>query len=471
MPDAWFLPAGADTDASASSAAPAGSSAGAAWHEGSTAGGMSFRAPALDVQAADRVARTVRDSALAARRTIGIEGVVQSIGLVAQRLAAGPEAEEAIDTLSASLRWPRELARETLEKARRNWTLDELGRLLDAELTDPRVLDEYAPDPGEPARARRASGPPLLFQVLAANVPGVAVTAIVRGLLVRSGVLCKAGRDEPFLPALFARMLAEEDAVLGSTVAVTWWPFERETAEWSSWSRRADLVVAYGGADAIAGVRAALPAGKELLAYGPRVGIGAVLGGADHRQAADGLARDVCAYEQQGCVSPRLVFVVDGDVQAFGERLAKSLDAHTVRQPTPRLSDADAAAIRSLRAQREFDHARGTRLLASEPDLRWTVLIDPVPNIEATNLPRVVHLSAASSVGDLLTALKPLGGHIQAVGYAGEAGLAELAEGAAQLGASRVAPFGRIAWPPVDWRHDGRHQLLPLLRWTDWERD
>jgi hypothetical protein len=26
-----------------------------------------------------------------------------------------------------------------------------------------------------------------------------------------------------------------------------------------------------------------------------------------------------------------------------------------------------------------------------------------------------------------------------------------------------------MAWPPADWRHDGRMQLMPLLRWTDFE--
>ena len=463
MPDAWFLPA-----AYAESLA---SEAGSPWHAGTTAGGLQFRTPALDVQTAAHVATAVRDAALAARRTRTIEQVVQAIGRVAVRLATGPDADAATAALAASLGWPEDLARETLKEARSHWTLDAIGRLLDAELPDRRVLDGFAPDAAEPSRMRHASGPPLLFQVLAANVPGVAVTAIIRGLLARSGVLCKASRDEPFLPALFARLLAEEDAALGCTVAVSWWPFEVETSEWSAWSERADLLVAYGGEEAVAGMRSGLPPGKELLVYGPRVGVGAVLGGSDHGQAAERLARDVCAYEQQGCVSPRLVFVVDGDVRAFGERLAESLDEHTRHHAPPKLSDAAAASIRALRAGREFEETPDSGLLTSEPDLRWTVLIDSEPTIEATNLPRVVQLSAAPSVGDLLTALEPLSGHIQAVGYAGTDGVEELAEGAALLGVSRVAPFGRIAWPPVDWRHDGRYQLIPLLRWTDWERD
>ena len=187
--------------------------------------------------------------------------------------------------------------------------------------------------------------------------------------------------------------------------------------------------------------------------------------------AARRLARDVCAYEQQGCVSPRLVFVVGGDVQHFAELLALGLEEETQRQPPPDLAEAEAIAIRNLRAEREFDRGASRGLLTSEPDLRWTVLVDREPHLGVTSLPRVVHLCTIRDVGDLLTALQPLSGHIQAVGYAGGAGVEELAEGAASLGASRVAPFGQVAWPPVDWRHDGRHQLIPLLRWTDWERE
>jgi hypothetical protein len=66
--------------------------------------------------------------------------------------------------------------------------------------------------------------------------------------------------------------------------------------------------------------------------------------------------------------------------------------------------------------------------------------------------------------------LQPLDGRIQAIGYAGdEDRLASLAEVAVDLGVCRMAPLGRMAWPPAEWRHDGNFQLLPLLEWTEWE--
>jgi hypothetical protein len=111
-------------------------------------------------------------------------------------------------------------------------------------------------------------------------------------------------------------------------------------------------------------------------------------------------------------------------------------------------------------------------VLASERDLAWTVLLDDPPCLEVESLPRVVRVSRVGTLEILKRLIQPLSGRIQALGYAGDGGLLRLlAEVAADLGVGRLAPLGRLAWPPADWRHDGRYQLLPLLTWTDWEAE
>ena len=89
--------------------------------------------------------------------------------------------------------------------------------------------------------------------------------------------------------------------------------------------------------------------------------------------------------------------------------------------------------------------------------------------IRAEALPRLVWVCAIEDLAELARRLDPARRRIQAIGYAGSRGVERLADLAARDGVSRLSPFGTVAWPPADWRHDARHQLLPLLEWTDWE--
>jgi hypothetical protein len=347
----------------------------------------------------------------------------------------------------------------------RIWTEESLWDVLRSELADPDVLDGFRP--AGAGRQRRTAGHPLLLQVMAGNVPGVAVTGVMRALLCRSGVLVKLPEAEPGLVVLFARLLGEVDSALGSCVAAAWWPADREGPIWDEWTARAGTVVVYGGEEAVAGVRDRVRGHQQVLAYGPKLGVAVLLSGTEPGPAASALARDICAYEQMGCVSPRLVLVQDS-VEPFAHALGAALAEETHRIPRPPLRADEAVAIRALRAEIEFRGYEdgGSRVIGRPEDLSWTVLAV----LELDSLPRVVRLSGFESILDLRETLQPLDGRIQAIGYAGdEDRFPSLAEAAVDLGVSRMAPLGRMAWPPADWRHDGSFQLLPLLEWTEWE--
>lgn len=439
---------------------------------GTSPGGRGFRVPALDRETARLVADEVRRSALRARRERSTERVIAAVSRAALRLAdpGQPDGAAAARELSEEMGWPGSLTAETLAGMRASWTAEALAGVVRRELGGPEPLDGWTTGGVLAApRRRRASGPPLLLVVHAGNVPGVAVTAAVRGLLVRSGVLCRAPRSEPALLARFARALSEEDSLLGHCLATTWWP-EDETEPWDSWVKRSRKVVVYGGSRAVDGVRARLPAHVDLVAYGPRIGIAAILADASLPAAARALARDVCAYDQQGCVSPRLVYAVGRDGDAVGEALAEALERKTSERPPPEPDADTAVSVRSARAEAEFASLGGrpVRLLASGELPTWTVVVGGDPLI-TEGLPRFVRVHQVEGVRELERTLEPLEGRIQSVGYAGSTGLDDLADMAARLGACRVAPVGTLAWPPPDWLHDGRPQLLPLLAWTERE--
>lgn len=450
---------------------------GADAHRGRTPAGREFRAPRLAAEEADRVADAVRGAALEGREALSTPEIAAMAARAAGRLADpdGEAGRRAVELLRGELGWTAELAAETLGGMAEAWRESALLALLEEELGGPEVVDGFVDAPAADRR-RRAMGPPLLFVVHAGNVPGVAVTAALRGLLVRSGVLCKAPRDEPGLLALFARELAREHPLLGESLATTWWPGGDPAPAEAAWARRAGTAVIYGGGAAVRALRERVPPGTDVVVYGPKLGVGAVLPDAaadpdGRRGAAAGLARDVCAYEQAGCVSPRVVYVVGREAEPVARAVADALEEETARRPPPPPRREEAVALRSLRTRAEFRGyaGDGPRVLARGDEMAWTVLVggDPAPASEG--LPRVVRLHGVDSVRELEEVLGPASGRLQAMGYAGRDGREELAAAAVRLGIGRVAPFGTMAWPPPDWRHDGRPQLLPLVRWTDLE--
>lgn len=465
----WHLPGlPAAEDGAEDEAAGRGADA-EAWNRAETAAGTSFRTPRLDARAAESLAAGVRRQALRARRAYDLEQVIEAVSAAALRLA-DPDSSRgrtAAALLAAELGWPREAARDTLQRMARGWTADALRGLVASELGDPGVLDGFRP--ATAPRMRRAAGPPVLLQVQAGNVPGVGVTGMIRGLLVRSGLIVRPSRAEPGLAPLFARSLTDLAPDLGRSAAVCWWPREDEIP-WSQLVKASGKVVLYGGEEAVREVRARLPVETDLLPYGPKLGLAVLLPDADPEAAARGLARDVCAYEQRGCVSPRILLTPPELRRPAAREAERALCEWVKEHSVAPLGAGQAAALRQLRAGIEFgDGKSGPRLVGDPDELRWTVLEGGDPALRAEALPRVLRVQAVEGVDEVRRLLFSLEGRVQAVGYAGREGLDELAESASASGVARLCPLGTTAWPPADWRHDGRHQLLPLLRWTDWE--
>jgi acyl-CoA reductase-like NAD-dependent aldehyde dehydrogenase len=433
--------------------------------------GPVVRAPRLSDEQSSEIAGTVRAAAQRARVERSHAQVVRSVSRAAVRLAdpADRIGREAQELLGAWLGWSDPVLRESLEGMARDWTEESLHRLVAAELRDPRLLSGFVADDRMPGRRRMATGPPLVLQVHAGNVPGVQVGSAILSLIARSGVLAKSGSDEPWLLPLFARALAEEDPLLGNCLAVTWWPGDSSPPTFARWAKESGKVVVYGGDTAVRAVRERAPADTEVIVYGPRTGVAVLLPDAP-QEAARLLARDALAYEQRGCVSPRLVYVVGSKPLEVARDIARALHEASERRGRPPISDGEAVQLRNVRAAWEFQGiAHGDAVALGPADLSWTVLARETPGIEAMALPRALWVYGVRDLAGLRSVLQPLTGRIQGLGYAGHAGEEELAALATELGVSRVCPVGRMAWPPPDWRQEGRHRLLPLLIWTEWE--
>jgi len=381
-------------------------------------------------------------------------------------------AEQLLPTITG---YPEPVIRKGLAGYLATFRLENVRRLLEEEFRDPRFLDEFRPR-GAVGGLARAFGPRLTSHVFSGNVPGLPLQSLACALLVKSASLGKVASEEPLFPALFVQSLAEVDERLAACFAITWWPHGVTELEEVAF-RRAEAVIAYGSDAAIAAVSARVPLGVRFTAYGHKLSFGALgrewLTPERIDEVALRAGYDVAKYDQQGCLSPHVFYVERGGMispRDFAVGLAGALGQYQQVMPRGRISLTEAAAIRELRAQYEF--TEDIVLFESPGDTAWTVVYDENPRFDVSCLNRTIYVKPVADVLQIPEFVRPVQTYLQTCGVGLDPPRLELfATALGRLGIDRICPLGRMPDPSPAWHHDGRFNLLDLVRWTDLEPD
>ena len=352
-----------------------------------------------------------------------------------------------------------------------------LLNLLQAELGDPGVLDAFGPRPGAHG-SHRATGPALTTHIFSGNVPGLPAISLIHGFLVKSANLGKPSSEEPVFPALFARSIAAVDPKLAAATAILPWKGGDLAVEAAAFAA-SEAVIAYGNDASIGKIRGRVPDRVRFVSHGHRVSIAVVgreaLQPGSLQRLAERLAYDVSLFDQQGCVSPHVIYVERGGAippEAFAERLAGAMALFERAMPRGRLAIEETSAIQQVRTEAELRELREEpiRLFLSPGGTAWTVIYEDDPTFVPSCLNRVVRVKALADMAEVPNLVRPISRYLQTVGTAMPQGRRDrLAEALAPLGVCRVCSVGDMPHPPLAWHHDGGFSLLPLLRWTSIE--
>ena len=293
---------------------------------------------------------------------------------------------------------------------------------------------ETAPAPAELAELCRVTPvAPAAHVLLSANVFVGAHRAIAIALAASARVSVRPSRREPQMAEFLQRAGAPFEIV----------PELRPTA--------GDHVWAYGADETLQSVRASLPAGVVFHGHGSGFGVAvvSVVTPAELEAAALALAEDVVPFDQRGCLSPRIAFVL-GDAAAgrhFARALSKSLAEFAERVPRGELSEEERAAERRYR-----DLAAYGGELFEAPDYAVSVQQDaPGQPSLVPPIGRNVHVV---STADWMARLAPISASVTAVGVAGPLGLRERVSRA--LPRARLSALGGMQRPPLDGPVDRR---------------
>ncbi len=410
-------------------------------------------------------------------RRIPIAEIVSAIDRVASRWCdpSWPVRQAVRDRVAAVNGFSRAAVDRSFDLELRNYRADSLWRTLRRELGDPQVLDAPRPDAELPG-ATMAIGPDLVLAVFTGNVPGLPALSIVRSLLVKAPVVAKVASGEPTFAAAFAKSLYEERPELGEALLVTYWGRE-ERDLLAELAREVDVVVAYGGRDAIRSLREALPATIKTIEHGHKLSFGYLSKAyVDRRGIAEigrAVAADVAAFNQHACIAPQTYFVegtID-EARTVAGAVASALARDAVTCPLGDLRTGDAAHLRLARVHAEWRTAASeARDVWHDDALEWTVVVDDALTLPDGMGNRFLRVVPVDGLESLLAQLRPLRAYLQNVGLGcTEDDLGEATRALAMLGASRVCEPGRMPEPSMMWKHDGMACVASLVRFCDVE--
>lgn len=277
----------------------------------------------------------------------------------------------------------------------------------------------------------RAGDAPRVAIVLSANVFVGALRAIAIARAAASDVIVRPSRREP----VFARALVETARALGDTALRLDESFDVASFEQGE-------IHVYGRDETIAAVRQ--NAHVLVRGHGSGMGIAWMTNQADLAKAAGLLAEDVVAFDQRGCLSPRVVMVEGDDrrAEAFAEALHEALarfDALVPRGAIP--ADERPAAARYV----------DTMTYVGRAIVGAGHVVGVAPAGSAFVLPpswRHVHVVPSPNVGEAAAWLAPVARGIVTLGSDDRSAAAALASGG--IGWARLAEVGRMQRPSFD---------------------
>ncbi len=328
--------------------------------------------------------------------------------------------------------------------------------LLESELGDRYALDRWIPRQEAEVRAWPRGR---VLHYLSGNLPVVALTSILRGVLTKNANVVKLPSGDPITAHALAASFADVDPdhPVTRSLSVLWWESGRSPAG-ERLAAAADAIVAWGGEDTMRWIAEVASPETEITWFGPRRSVAVIDASSDVGQAARRLAHDVSVYQQRGCFNVHQAFVLGG-TSALAEALALELALYAEMLPCSEAT-FDEAAAQSL----ALLEARFAGLTVHEPSQRreWAIVEGPPPDPQVPHpLGRTVYLSEIQRPGDAAAFTGP---DVQTVAVHPYALVAELRDEFALAGAHRLVELGMTNLFRLGSTHDSIYPLARLVR-------
>lgn len=435
------------------------------------------RRPVLSPARLASLARGLRQQGLSRLVARPIAGIVDSLERVAQLWLdpATAERRDAIDQIACASGFSAEMVAHAIDLEFESSRGPHLRRALEAELGDPASLDGFVFD-ARVGGHLRAVGPELVGGIASANIPGLPHLIATRAFLVKAPCLIRTSRDEPVFLPLFARTLARVDEDLAACLAVV--DFDpHDAALDAAFLEGIDHLVAFGGVDTLASLRARLPARVTATWHGHRLGFGVVSRDAlagDPSDLADRIAYDFSLFDREACLSPQVLYVEEGGDRSpreLARAIAAAMERWLERLPPCRFPLAERGRFRTAVELVGLRAAAGEAVEVIADGASYAVVLERPAPLAAAPRGRFVRVVPVCDLAQVPSLVEPLGAYLQVAFLEGDEHRCEsLRHALARLGVTRITRAGLAGLPSMMWRHDGVACLAALVRWVTDER-
>ncbi len=304
----------------------------------------------------------------------------------------------------------------------------------------------------------------VLGHVTSANDPLLPFLSAVEGLITGNINLVKTAHGAGAVAMKMAEALGEIEPALCPYLYI--YPVSsQDEPTLSALFSLCDAIAVWGSDAAVAGVRKLAPPGTPVIAWGHRISFAYVTPAGRSAAALEGIARDVCANEQQACSAPQLVYYQTenrDELLAFAKEMYAALAATSPQFPLHPMAEAEQAEITTQLELARCAEAMGDMAAHAAPDFRVLVGFNREP--EPSPLYRTLRVKALPRAA-ILETLRPYRAYLQTVGLAADAGeVAELSPLFFRAGATRIVPPGRMLDGYVGEPHDGVYALGRYVR-------
>lgn len=322
---------------------------------------------------------------------------------------------------------------------------------------------------------QRAIPAGIICHIAAGNTFLGAIDSLLYGIVTKNINILKLSSSDRFFPILFMKALkeADEQNILFPYIAMTYWK-QSNTEIQNIVKNSADVILLFGGENAVKSFKKEVASKCEVLTFGPKVSFGVVTKDQTQEelaQAAVGFARDIVFWEQRACTACQNIFVEKSEkAKFFISCLYDELEKLGKQYPQESVNLDAAIEIRKQRELALWDMFNHKGEVLEGKNANHTIIVKDSFDLSESPLERTVIINMIDRWENILEgSIRHMRYFMSTISLASSK-KQEMIDQFLRLGVMRFCEPGRMSFysdPRLS--HDGKHIVECLIKWINFE--